>query len=423
MNKQYIGIGFIIILIVLAIWGGNFYWENLRGVGPAIKSPSEDITNVIPPAQPSPITPSPMVPGMPSPSPVPPPVPDSNSTNMPLKLPAGFSISILAKNLGGVRDIEQDQFGNFWVSRPGAGAVTQLLIENGVVKSQADILKNLIKPHGLAFDPINRGALYIAEENKISRIATYSDQSKSDTIINLPAGGNHNYHSLGFGPDGRLYVKMGSSCNVCIEKDERQAKIFSLNKDGNDFKQFARGLRNAPFFTWHPTTKKMWATEMGRDFLGDDAPPDEINIVEEGKNYGWPNCYGKNIHDTDFDKNTYIRNPCMAPFEIPSHVDIPAHSAPLGLAFIPDSWPEEYRSDLLAAYHGSWNRSAPTGYKVVRMKFDSAGAYQGTEDFISGWIKGDAALGRPVDLLFAKDGALYITDDKAGVVYKVEYKK
>jgi glucose/arabinose dehydrogenase len=174
----------------------------------------------------------------------------------------------------------------------------------------------------------------------------------------------------------------------------------------------------------------MWATDMGRDLLGDDLPPDEINIVEEGKNYGWPTCYGANIHDTDFDKNTYIRAPCSAPFETPSLVDLPAHSAPLGIVFVPatSTWPREYWNNLLVAYHGSWNRSEPTGYKIVRFQLDTNGHFVNVnkstkvaiaEDFITGWLTKAGALGRPVELVIGPDGALYVSDDKAGVIYKV----
>jgi glucose/arabinose dehydrogenase len=170
----------------------------------------------------------------------------------------------------------------------------------------------------------------------------------------------------------------------------------------------------------NPHSGAIWGTEMGRDLLGDNIPPDEINIIKEGANYGWPICYGKNIHDTEFDKNTYFRNPCMEPFETPSSIDVPAHSAPLGLAFIPKSWPTEYRNDLLVAYHGSWNRSVPTGYKIVRYRFDANGTYQGVEDFITGWFTKDGtALGRPVGIVIATNGMTYISDDKAGVIYRL----
>ena len=165
----------------------------------------------------------------------------------------------------------------------------------------------------------------------------------------------------------------------------------------------------------HPVTGEIWGTDMGRDLLGDDVPPDEVNIIREGGNYGWPICYGKNIHDADFDKNTYIRNPCMEPFEQPSQIDIPAHSAPLGIAFIPEEgWPEEYWHDILVAYHGSWNRSVPTGYKIVRI--DEHGI---ATDFMTGFMDGGEVLGRPVGLLVEPGGALYISDDRAGVIYKV----
>ncbi len=380
----------VILLSLIVVVGVFFYRNNLRGVWPAIKSPPRDITK---------------------------------ETTMPLTLPGGFTVSIFAKDLPGARALAFDTYGNLWVSETAAGIVSMLEINDGVVTRVNPIFTKLQKPHGLAFDPEHPGALYIAEENQIVRAHMYSDGSL-EKVIDLPSGGNHNFHSIGFGPDGRLYVKIGSTCDVCLESNEQRAKIFSLNPDGSDFKEFARGLRNSPFFIWHPITKKMWATEMGRDFLGDDIPPDEINIVEEGKNYGWPNCYGKNIHDTDFDKNTYIRNPCTEPFETPSYIDLPAHSAPLGLTFVSSEigWPKEYENNLLVAYHGSWNRTMPTGYKIVRIRLDAEGNYLGIEDFITGWLTRDGALGRPVDLLFHED-ALYVSDDKAGVVYKISYPK
>lgn len=169
---------------------------------------------------------------------------------------------------------------------------------------------------------------------------------------------------------------------------------------------------------------------MGRDNLGDDLPPDEINIIERPSagsgqssipNFGWPICYGKNIHDTNFDKNTYIRNPCMEPFETPSFIDLPAHSAPLGLAFVPEEgWPEEWWYNILVAYHGSWNRSTPTGYKIARLKMNAKGQYLGAEDFISGWLTKDGKkTGRPVDIKVLSGGTAYISDDHAGVIYRL----
>ncbi|MBI2638602.1 PQQ-dependent sugar dehydrogenase [Candidatus Peregrinibacteria bacterium] len=379
------GFSIVVVYILLAglIWAGVFAWKNLRGIVPALKKPPVDITQII------------------------------NTTGMPLKLPPGYSIEIFAKDLPGARDILIDSSGNMWVSQTSQGKIALLYIQNGKVV-EADhplLLQGLKNPHGLAIDPENNFSLYFAEEDKISKTCIYCD-GQPETVIDLPSGGNHKTRTIGFGSDGRLYVSIGSSCNVCNKKNERRASILSMNKDGSNAKIFAAGLRNSVFFTWHPTTKKMWATDMGRDLLGDDLPPDEINIVEEDKNYGWPICYGKNIHDLDFDKNTYVRAPCQEPFEMPSFIDIPAHSAPLGLAF--------FENDLLVSYHGSWNRSEPTGYKVVRYKLDEQGNPKGALDFITGWLTKDGALGRPVDIFVAADNTIYISDDKAGVIYQIK---
>ena len=367
-----------------------------------------------------------------------------NETGMPLKLPPGFSISIFAKDLPGARVMRLDRFGNMWVSRTSEGAVTLLEIDRatGKVAHQDDVFRDFRKPHGLAFDPEYGLILYIAEEHQVRRFATYSEDP-GETVLELPdSGGGHFTRTIAFGPDGKLYVSVGSSCNVCRETEEQRAAILRYDPASAEatagkpaagqVEIFARGLRNAVFFAWDYVSGKMWATEMGRDLLGDDLPPDEINLIEAGKNYGWPICYGKNIHDGDFDTNVYIRNPCEEPFETPSFIDVPAHSAPLGLAFIPPQsrWPEDYWHDLLVAYHGSWNRSEPTGYKVVRHKFDAQGNYQGVEDFITGWLassgasglgQAPAALGRPVDIMALPDGFAYLSDDKAGVIYKIAW--
>lgn len=402
MYKKGLILGLILTVVsLIGLLAGIFYWKNLRDVGPAIKPPVGDIVKDLENT----------------------PGPSENNTKFPLKLPDGFSISVFAKDLPGARVMEFDSFGNMWVSQTSEGAISLLYVQDGKVKEHGQILKNLRKPHGLVFDPEFETLLYFAEENKISKLPTYSDGGP-EKIIDLPYGEGHFTRTLGIGRDKRLYVSIGSSCNVCHESDPRRSSIHSLNRDGTDFKQLAKGLRNSVFFVWHPKTGKMWGTEMGRDLIGDDIPPEEINVIEDGKNYGWPNCYGRNIHDTDFDKNTYIRNPCMEPFEIPSYIDLPAHSAPLGLAFIPagNNWPKEYRDNLLVAYHGSWNRTTPTGYKLVRIKLDAQGNYLGTEDFITGWLTKDGALGRPVDVKFY-NGDLYVSDDKAGLIYKIEYNK
>ncbi|MEJ2697243.1 MAG: PQQ-dependent sugar dehydrogenase [Candidatus Sulfobium sp.] len=249
---------------------------------------------------------------------------------------------------------------------------------------------------------------------------------KIKKIADLPDGGGHVTRTLLFMPgtdEDRLLVSVGSSCNVCNEEDWRRAKILVIPAGGGKLDPFASGLRNAVFMAVHPETKKVWATEMGRDFLGDNLPPDEIDIIEEGRNYGWPFCFGQNVHDSRFDPDNAVQ--CRIPDSWPSHIDIPAHSAPLGLAFFPArGWPERFRDDLLVAYHGSWNRSVPTGYKIVRYRLDSSGKYLGVEDFVSGWLTKDgSALGRPVDILIRTDGTIFVSDDKTGVIYRLSFRK
>lgn len=382
-------IGFLIISGLA--WVGNFGWDNLRGIGPALKAPSDDISEII----------------------------KQNNTDFPLILPNGFSMDIFSENLPNARVIKQDVLGNFWISQTKEGLVTLLENKDGKIINSVSIFKNLNKPHGLAFDPKNPLILYIAEEDKISRVRLYSE-SAMEKIIDLPSGGRHFTRTINFGSDGRLYVSIGSSCDTCEENDERRASIYSMRKDGSDFRKYADGLRNAVFFTWNNITNKIWATEMGRDYLGDNLPPDEINIIEEDKFYGWPWYYGKNVRDKKFQSRTSLS---LGRELAESYIDIQAHSSPLGLDFIPPNskWPRDYWYDLLVAYHGSWNRTEPTGYKIVRFKFDEEGNYLGEEDFISGWLQDDGALGRPVDILVMADGVVYITDDHAGLVYKVSY--
>lgn len=187
------------------------------------------------------------------------------------------------------------------------------------------------------------------------------------------------------------------------------------DSEGTSPRIFAKGTRNSPFMVIRPDTSEVWATEMGRDLLGDNIPPEEINILEDGKSYGWPNCYGRAIHDDTFD--TKKEHSCQE--TIPPIYEFQAHSAPLGLTFIKSPlFSDTQQGDLLIAYHGSWNRSTPTGYKVVRMKVEGK-HISGDEDFVTGFIEGSSAKGRPVDIEFDTAGRLYISDDKAGAVYVV----
>ncbi|VVB89711.1 Glucose / Sorbosone dehydrogenase [uncultured archaeon] len=348
-----------------------------------------------------------------------------------VKLPPGFSVDIFAENLGGSPvsypgpnpgpRMMQLKDNVLFVTVPNLGKVVALPDRNGNKKADEVItfIDKLNNPHGIDYYD---GWFYIAEENRVIRVkengsSLSADRSTLEILIdNLPTGG-HFTRTIKI-HNNSLYLSIGSSCNVCYEQDERRAAITKCNIDGTGCRIFAKGLRNAVGFVFHPQTGKMYATDNGRDWMGEDLPPDEINLIEEGKNYGWPVCYGKNIHDTDFDKNVYIRNPCMEPFETPSLVDLQAHSAPLGLAFYYGSnFPEKYRGNLFVAYHGSWNRVVPTGYKIVSINMSDFSV----EDFATGWLSGRNVSGRPVDIIMAGDGSLFVSDDNAGRIYRISY--
>ncbi len=374
-----------------------------------------------------------------------------------LKTPEGFIVSVFAKGLNDPRVIAFDPEDRMLVSEPAEGKVLILEDKNkdGAADEKRILLEGLNKPHGLAFytDPKTKTAyLYVAETNQVARyiydekIGAISEQNKiGKNIANLPADGRHFTRTIGFGPNYqiqpivqavaeetmspiKLYISVGSSCDVCVEDSWKRGTILESDPDGNYTAELAGGLRNSVFFTFHPETKQMWATEMGRDDLGDDLPPDEINIIKPNRKYGWPFCYGKQIKDKSFNPEKISRTdiPQDCNLTQPPVIEIPAHSAPLGLAFIPSAgeWPNEWQGDLLVAYHGSWNRSIPTGYKIVKYAVDKNGKVSETADFITGWLDENGKIsGRPVDLKFGPDGALYISDDNSGRIYKMERAK
>ncbi|HBB38034.1 MAG: Glucose/sorbosone dehydrogenase-like protein [Candidatus Magasanikbacteria bacterium GW2011_GWD2_43_18] len=346
-----------------------------------------------------------------------------NATDIPLSVPDGFTIEVFAEGIPGARVLALGPQGDIWVSQIQEGVVSRIAFDGSTVE---EVFTGLQHPHGLVFDSSDPSMLYIAEETKISKVDVDSAEKKFELVAELPEGGRHVSRTIGFGPDGALYVSIGSTCDVCEEEDDSYASIQKVNLETGELTPFATGLRNSVFFAWHEVDGSMWATEMGRDQLGDDLPPDEINKIVPGGKYGWPICYGQNIHDTEFDTKDYVINPCGA--TIPPVIALPAHVAPLGIGIIPEStvWPEEYWYDLIVAEHGSWNSADPVGYQLVRVPVstDSAGALLlGTpEPFISGWLTEEGrALGRPVGVLIRPEGVIYVSDDKAGVVYKISY--
>jgi glucose/arabinose dehydrogenase len=335
---------------------------------------------------------------------------------IPFHLPAGYAVHVFADGLGQARDLQYSPGGTLLVSNPDAGTVTALpdADHNGAADTAKVVLK-AATVHGLAF---RDGKLYTAETGRVARYA-WDERTLTATfdkeLFTLPTpGGNHARRSLAFGRDGTLYVSVGSTCNVCSEPDDRYATVMAAGPNGENPHIYARGLRNAPFLAINPGTGDLWSTEMGRDNLGDNTPPDEIDIVRSGADYGWPRCYGNRVHDTDFNPG-----PDTCGSTLPPVYPVPAHNAPLGLAFIDSPQFGADRGNLVVAYHGSWNRTVPDGYKVVILTV-SGNTVTGSRDLLTGFISGRDVLARPVDVTFDSAGNLYVSDDKAGTVYIVQ---
>ena len=366
----------------------------------------------------------------------------------PLEAPEGFTATIFSRDVPGARVMTRDPKGTLIVSLTAKGKVVALpdFDADGMADRVVTILAELKQPHGILFDCPDTGfesadqdacKLYVAETNAVRAYAYDADTfsaSNPKTIAELPSRGGHYTRTLLMHPyptqsgGRRLLVSVGSSCNVCDEGDARRASVQEIDLSTNKMVVFASGLRNTVFMATDPVTGSVWGTDNGRDLIGDDIPPDEVNILKEGREYGWPICYGDNIHDTDFDTSRSLpagRQACVD--MTPAHIELQAHSAALGIAFIPEEgWPEEMGNDLLIAYHGSWNRSEPTGDKVVRFDLDqrSREAIGGPIDFLTGFLPeggGGAsdATGRPVGILTEPGGTVYISDDHAGAIYRI----
>ncbi|WP_342304262.1 PQQ-dependent sugar dehydrogenase [Methanolobus sp. ZRKC5] len=348
-----------------------------------------------------------------------------------ITLPPGFVIDVYADDLGstllsfggpspGPR-MMMIKDGLLFVSIPNKGLIAVLPDRNGDnVADEVDVfISDLDHPHGIDYYD---GWFYIAQESRVIRVRDddgdlVADEDSLEIIIDaLPTGGH--YTRTVKIHEGELYLSVGSSCNVCYESNKMRAAISKSELDGNNLSVFAKGLRNSVGMAFHPLTGELYATENGRDWLGDDLPPDEINLIKEGGDYGWPSCYGTNIYDTDFNDSEYIGNPCNETGKMPSFVNLQAHSAPLGLTFYHgDSFPEEYHGDLFVCFHGSWNRQEPTGYKLVSIDMDT----RELTDFATGWLGAATISGRLVDVIVADDGSLFVSDDNAGKIYRIYY--
>ncbi len=330
-----------------------------------------------------------------------------------LRLPPGFKISVFAENLRNVRFMTLGPGNAVYASQPEMGVIVKLTDANhdGVADSVVTIASDLKGPFGIAF----RGdTMYVAEETELVR---FDPGARSPVrMMSLPSGG-HSTRTIVFGPDGKLYLAVGSSCNLCDERDSMRAAVTQLNLNGSGGHVFAKGLRNTVGIAFNPKTGELWGGNNDRDNLGDDLPPEHINIIKDGRNYGWPQCYlpGK--------PNPEYGSADCSNVEPPA-ITVQAHSAPLGLAFYTGSqFPREYRGDAFVTLHGSWNRSVPTGAKVVRVEVDTGGRRAvGVEDFIVGWQRPDGKRwGRPVGLLVLPDGSLLVSDDLGGKIWRVSY--
>ena len=344
-----------------------------------------------------------------------------------LHLPPGFVLTRFANGLGNARLLRVTDHSDVVVSQPRGGLVTLLFgdtNQDGVSDGSLALLTGLDRPHGLA---LHDGWLYVAEMTAVGRIrfdsATRRTSGEFERVITgLPSGGNHWTRTIAFGPDAFLYVSVGSSCNVCLETDNRRAALLRYDPRTWRGSIYASGLRNAVGFAWRSTgpgagggSAELIATDNGRDLLGDDFPPCELNRVVEGGFYGWPFANGNRVNDPDFGTG----HEAEIAATVPPIFEFAAHNAPLGIAFLdaPDT-PAGYKGDALVALHGSWNRSRKDGYKVVSLHWSEDGRIT-QRDFLSGFLDNDTVSGRPVDIAQAADGTIYISDDFSGSIFKV----
>ncbi|HEY7471589.1 MAG TPA: PQQ-dependent sugar dehydrogenase [Gemmatimonadota bacterium] len=341
-----------------------------------------------------------------------------------IRVPAGFSISVYAGDVPGARSLALSPSGIVYVgTRGGGGGGVYAVVDDdrdGAADRVVAIARGLRQPNGVAW---HEGSLFVAEVNRVIRFAAiddfvsagrgFDDAPLATVVRALPETDHHEWRYIGFGPDGKLYMGLGAPCNVC-DPGPPLAGIARMNPDGSGFEPFALGVRNTMGFDWHPGTGELWFTDNGRDQLGDDVPADELNAAPvAGLHFGYPFCHQGDVSDPEFG----ARRRCTE-FEPPAW-KLGAHVAALGMRFYDGAmFPPGYRGRIFIAEHGSWNRSSKVGYRVVSVRLEN-GRPVAEETFAEGWLQGEEAWGRPVDVLVMPDGALLVSDDRAGAIYRI----
>jgi glucose/arabinose dehydrogenase len=339
-----------------------------------------------------------------------------------IKLPPGFVITVYADNVPNARGLTLGQNGTLFVGTRDRGDVYAVVDRNGDQRADEvlTIASGLQMPVGVAY---RNGSLYVSAVDRILRFDEIEQQLRNPPapvvlVDRFPKETDHGWKFIAFGPDGKLYVPVGAPCNICEPDPDRYALIARLNPDGSGYEVVARGVRNSVGFDWDPATRDLWFTDNGRDLLGDDQPPDELNHASKpGLHFGYPYCHGGTIPDPEFGS----KHACSE-FTAPA-VALGPHVASLGMRFYTGvMFPKEYRGQIFIAEHGSWNRSKKIGYRITLVSRDGQGPARYSV-FAEGWLQGQKAWGRPVDVLVMPDGALLVSDDWAGVIYRISYRK
>ncbi|WP_222430918.1 PQQ-dependent sugar dehydrogenase [Mucilaginibacter pallidiroseus] len=345
-----------------------------------------------------------------------------------LTVPAGMKVTVAASGLGKPRIMAINDNGGLYVTRRDVGDVLLLTDEDkdGKFETLKPVWTQFNDVHGIT---IHDGWLYLVSSKLLKRAKIANDGMLTDTatlLTDLPDGGQHNNRMISFGKDDKLYMTVGSDCNDCGETNKQHATMLVMNADGTGRRIFARGLRNTIGFDWQPQTGEIWGCDNGTDWRGDEIPPEELNKIVDGGDYGWPLVFGKQQVDPTREEPPGSTKAAYAKTTVPSVMEFPAHAAPIDFRFLGDKpgIPTEFKNDAIVAWHGSWNRKNPEGYKVQRIHFVD-GKPVSVHDFFSGFLTdgGKSRFGRPAGLLITGKGDIYVSDDENGNIYKLASNK